>query len=505
MKVRLMLPDEAFDVRQALPAGADALSSDLDLDAVLEAMSGGDALVRETSRVALLTAPRNAPEAVGFRQAMLRDALRSPATVRRLYGLAGEADARRRKQWLGVFSRSPTGMLAEAAALMHMYLDMLARLRSIVTDAPAELTSAAWRGLAESVRVELDDGFFEAARRTLGEVRRGGGVHLSAGLGEGNAGRDYALRRASSRRPGWLAWALRRGPATFRLAPLDDDGARVLADMRNAAAAPPAALLAHAAEGVREIFGGLRTELAFYLGCLNLHERLMARAVPMTFPTVHEAGSRTLRFRGLVDAGLALRSPGRVVGNDLDLDGKRLIVISGANQGGKTVFLRSLGLAQVLAQAGLFVTAEAYEGAACNGLHTHFSREEDAGLVSGKLDEELARLSGIVDALEANGTLLLNESFAATNEGEGSEVARQVVSALVQRGVRVAFVTHLVAFAEQAHRAGGPATASLCPELLPGGTRTFRMVPARPGGSGHVEGLYRDILAEAVEGSAGSG
>ena len=44
-----------------------------------------------------------------------------------------------------------------------------------------------------------------------------------------------------------------------------------------------------------------------------------------------------------------------VVGNDLDADGKSLVMITGANQGGKSTFLRSVGLAQLMTQGGMFV------------------------------------------------------------------------------------------------------------------------------------------------------
>ena len=65
-----------------------------------------------------------------------------------------------------------------------------------------------------------------------------------------------------------------------------------------------------------------------------------------------------LRARGLYDPCLALILGTRAVGNDLDADGRELTMITGANQGGKSTFLRGLGLAQLMMQAGLFVAAE---------------------------------------------------------------------------------------------------------------------------------------------------
>ena len=70
---------------------------------------------------------------------------------------------------------------------------------------------------------------------------------------------------------------------------------------------------------------------------------------------------------------------------------------------------------------------------------------------SGKLDEELSRFSAIVDQITPDAILLFNESFAATNEREGSEIARQITSALLERRVKIVFVTHLYDFAHSVY------------------------------------------------------
>jgi hypothetical protein len=53
---------------------------------------------------------------------------------------------------------------------------------------------------------------------------------------------------------------------------------------------------------------------------------------------------------------------------------------------------------------------------------------------SGKFDEELSRMSDIADDMTSNSMVLFNESFAATNEREGSEIGRQIVCALSEKG-----------------------------------------------------------------------
>ena len=71
---------------------------------------------------------------------------------------------------------------------------------------------------------------------------------------------------------------------------------------------------------------------------------------------------------------------------------------------------------------------------------------------SGKLDEELSRMSSIVDNLSPNSIVLFNESFASTNEREGSEIARHIVRALLETGIKVFYVTHLFDLARGFHR-----------------------------------------------------
>jgi DNA mismatch repair ATPase MutS len=131
-------------------------------------------------------------------------------------------------------------------------------------------------------------------------------------------------------------------------------------------------------------------------------------------------------------------------------------------------------------QAGMLVTAESFASEVCDGLFTHYKREEDPSMESGKLDEELGRMSQIVDNVKANSLLLFNESFGSTNEREGSEIAGQIVSALLNRNVKVFFVTHLYHFAHTCFLHRSATAAFLRAERLPDGTRPFKLIEAEP-------------------------
>jgi DNA mismatch repair ATPase MutS len=194
----------------------------------------------------------------------------------------------------------------------------------------------------------------------------------------------------------------------------------------------------------------------------------------------------------------------RVVGNAVDADGRSLVIITGANQGGKSIFLRSIGLAQVMMQSGMFVAAESFGADLCTSLFTHYKREEDATMKSGKLDEELARMSDIVDHLAPNSLLLFNESFAATNEREGSEIARQIVRALLETRNKVFFVTHRYEFAHGMFDTRAADAIFLRAERRADGTRTFKLVEGEPLETSYGKDVYREVFAVKTEGlSAG--
>ena len=173
-------------------------------------------------------------------------------------------------------------------------------------------------------------------------------------------------------------------------------------------------------------------------------------------------------------------------------------MITGANAGGKSTFLRSLGLAQLMLQAGMFVTAGSFRASVRGGVFTHFEREEDPSMTHGKLDEELSRMREIADAIAPTSLLLCNESFASTNEREGSEIARHVIRAMVEAGVAVGYVTHLYDLAESLH--GEPYAVFMRAERQPDGRRSFRVIPGEPLPTSYGHDSYRRVFGAAAAG-----
>ena len=511
MKVHLMHRDRDFDPHEALPWNERALSEDLELDTLVQTMAGGDRFLLHVAQEALLTGFHNDSRTIRYRQAVLRDCLANPMVVRQLYGVVVDAIERPKREWWGISSHYPTSVLYSSIRMLELLTEQLRAVRGIAEQHGSRFESDGFTVLFAMVREELSDSYLAAVQLQLTELKFKKGILLTAELGAGNAGTSYMLRRARENEPNWLGRLLGKGPEayTFHLADRDDAGSRILSEMVNRGISRAVVALAESADHVLSFFKQLQAELAFYIGCLNLQERLTTNGASICFPTAAPVGGQRLQFRGLYDVCLSLRMEAAVVGNTVDADGRDLVIITGANQGGKSTFLRAVGLAQLMMQGGMFVAAEAFTSDLCPAVYTHYKREEDATMRSGKFDEELSRMSEIVDHVVPNSMLLFNESFAATNEREGSEVATQIVCALLEKRIRILYVTHLYTFARGMVDKKVDHALFLRAERRPDGTRTFRLTEAEPLETSYGEDLYRKVFGlegdEVISDGRGTG
>jgi len=117
-----------------------------------------------------------------------------------------------------------------------------------------------------------------------------------------------------------------------------------------------------------------------------------------------------------------------------------------------------------------------------------------APLQSGELDEELRRMTSSIDRIAPNSIVLLNESFASTNEREGSEIARRIVRALLESGVKVFYVTHMFDLAQGFYLSKMKGALFLRAERLSDGRRTFRLTEGEPLPTSYGEDLYGRIF-----------
>ena len=127
------------------------------------------------------------------------------------------------------------------------------------------------------------------------------GTLISAGLGRGNKGAGYVLRKP--REQGWrdrIPIGNRQG-YSFSIPDRDENGHRALSDLRARGLNASANALAQSNDHILAFFTMLRAELAFYIGCLNLREALAGAGEPLCVPVPLPQDKLALTARGLYD------------------------------------------------------------------------------------------------------------------------------------------------------------------------------------------------------------
>lgn len=140
-------------------------------------------------------------------------------------------------------------------------------------------------------------------------------------------------------------------------------------------------------------------------------------------------------------------TPNSLVLGDVGDSKAKALVISGPNAGGKTVLLKSIGLAVLLARAGLHVPAST--GSRVGFFHKVLADIGDQQSVLGDLSTfsaHLANLSGILEiaetAVDENLLVLCDELMVGTHPDQGAALARAMLEALADASGLIVVTTH---------------------------------------------------------------
>ena len=342
MKAFLMYKDQDFDLEQKLPWNEQALTQDLELNTLFNAMALRDDFLFEVAKKAVLSSLNNDLDTIRYRQNILKDCLKNPSIIRDIYHIPIESIENKKKHWMGILTLYPSGVLSSSIELMQMFVDLLKKLKQIADEHSDKFESEGFTAFFAMIKKELDDEYFAIVENHLRELKFRNGALISAELGKGNEGTGYILRKPKEKKKIWIKriFAQKSPVYTFYIHPRDDHGARALSELKGRGINLVANALAQSADHIDSFFNMLRIELAFYIGCLNLYEHLSQMGKPVSFPLPMAPDERRHSFDGLYDVCLALTMKQKVVGNDVTADNKDLVIITGANQGGKSTFLR---------------------------------------------------------------------------------------------------------------------------------------------------------------------
>lgn len=236
-------------------------------------------------------------------------------------------------------------------------------------------------------------------------------------------------------------------------------------------------------------------EFTYYIRFAEFIEKYRERGFVFSEGTPVTDKEYSMRAKDFYNLRLAmtLEDPAEIVYNDLDFDREHTVyILTGANRGGKTTVTQAVGLLFVLAQGGICVPARGFEYRPVDCIYTHFPADEDKTIDLGRLGEECVRFRQIYAESSSESLMLLNESFSTTSFEEGYYIAVDAVKAILKKGVRTIFNTHmhkLAADIGEMNAFSENARASSLVVVSKEGKRSFKVEVASPEGMSYA----RDI------------
>lgn len=214
---------------------------------------------------------------------------------------------------------------------------------------------------------------------------------------------------------------------------------------------------------------------------------------------VHVASDAPLCLRQARHPLLVARHGDEVVPVDIELRlGERVLILSGGNAGGKTVALKTLGLAALLAHAGIPVPAAAESSLPLwERVVVSMGDEQSLERSLSTFTSQIHALAQSWPSIDAQTLVLLDEFGMGTDPSQGAALAQALVDELMCRGAWVGVATHFPALKAYGLSREGVRAASVlfCPQT---GRPLYRLAYDQVGASRALDVAREHGLPEAV-------
>ena len=190
---------------------------------------------------------------------------------------------------------------------------------------------------------------------------------------------------------------------------------------------------------------GAEQELRYLYFCCGYLSELQCKKTQVCFPSV--SNNSTVVENAVSPALLSKMNHYQIIPNDIrfDRDGKHVYILTGANSGGKSVYIDTIGIMQVLFQLGLCISAKYASMCCVKCIYVHFSsdmKSREAGDES-RFAFECKNMKKLLTKAEQGSMILMDESFSGTSSIEGAAVAAQVLRHICHRGCFCIYSTHI--------------------------------------------------------------
>ena len=185
-------------------------------------------------------------------------------------------------------------------------------------------------------------------------------------------------------------------------------------------------------------------QIKVYTIVARFFRKLSDIGIDVCLPTMMDSRQRCSKIIDVINPVLAAVKGGGVVPNDgYYSPDKNIYVITGPNNGGKTIFAKTIGLAVLLAHAGFYISARYAEISVVDNIFTQFIKPGDLAKGEGRYFAELRRIKTIFERATPYSLVILDEPCSGTSNDEGVEQSIIILEGFHKLGCTVYFITHM--------------------------------------------------------------
>lgn len=184
----------------------------------------------------------------------------------------------------------------------------------------------------------------------------------------------------------------------------------------------------------------LLPEMNFLIVCTDALFQLKNRGKPLCKPEFGEND----RVSGLYHPMLALTDGKVIVQNNLTFDNDgRIYILTGPNQGGKSIYTSAVGILYAMLHLGLPLPAESVEICPVDAILTHFADKQATSYQKGRFATECTLIQKVSSLVSQDSLILFDEALSSTGSREASILAEEILDAYAEIGAKGIWATHL--------------------------------------------------------------
>lgn len=194
----------------------------------------------------------------------------------------------------------------------------------------------------------------------------------------------------------------------------------------------------------------LENQIKVYTTVARFFRKLSGIGVGICLPKMLDSRQRCAKITDVINPILSAIKGKGVVPNDIHyFPDKSIYVITGPNNGGKTTFAKTIGLAVLLAHAGFYISAKSAEISVVDNIFTQFVKPGDLAKGEGRYFAELKRIKTIFEKATPYSLAILDEPCSGTSNEEGVEQSLIILEGFYKLGCTVYFITHMHEIAQR--------------------------------------------------------